>query len=79
MEGDDTPYLCVLAYAPTDSKISVEFTSDKNAIQQLAIDTTTALTSESGQKTIYQIDLTQEVYLKITREEGFPYFTKKTC
>lgn len=79
MEGDPTPYLCVLATAPADTKFSIEFTSDKNAIKQLAIDTTTALVSTHGQKTIYQIDTTQYIYLKITREEGFPYFSKKEC
>ncbi len=42
---DDTPYLCVLAIASSDTKFSIEFTSDKNGIRQLAIDTTTALSS----------------------------------
>jgi hypothetical protein len=79
MEGDSTPYLCVLAVAPSDSKFSIEWTSDKNTIKTLAIDTTTALSTISGQKTIYQIDTTQETYLKITRDEGFPYFSTKTC
>jgi hypothetical protein len=79
MEGDATPYLCVLATAPADTKFSIEFTSDKDAIKQLAIDTTTALSSSSGQKTLYQIDTSQYVYLKITREEGFPHFSSKIC
>lgn len=79
MEDDPTPYLCILATAQQDTKFSIEFTSDKDALRQLAIDTTTALSSEQGQKSLYQIDSSQYVYLKITREEGFPFLAKKTC
>ena len=79
MEGDPTPYLCVLVTAIEDCKFSIDFTSDKNSIHLLGIDTTTTLTSSSGQITIYKIDLRQYVYLKISRQEGFPYFQQKIC
>lgn len=79
MEGDPIPYLCVLATANEDTKFSIEFTSDKNAIKQLAIDTTTRLSSSKGQTSYFQIDTSQQVYLKISREEGFPHFAQKAC
>lgn len=59
MEGDNTPYLCILASAASDSKFSIEWTTDKNAIKTLAIDTTTALSASKGDKNLYQINLSQ--------------------
>lgn len=79
MEGDNTPFICLLATASSDSKFSVEWTSDKNSIKTLAIDTVAPLAAAAGEKHLYQIDVSQEVYLKIIRDEGFPYLTKKLC
>jgi hypothetical protein len=80
MESEEnTPYLCVLATAQTDSKISVEFTSDKESIKELAIDTTTPISPKSGDKNLFLIYLDQDVYVKISRESGFPFLISKKC
>lgn len=59
MEGDNTPFICILATASSDSKFSIEWTSDKNSIKTLAIDTVTPLSAASGEKHLYQIDVSQ--------------------
>lgn len=68
MESEDnTPYLCILATALSDAKITVEFTSDKSSTKELAIDTSTPLSPRSGDKNLFLIYLDQDVYVKITR------------
>lgn len=80
MESDDnTPYLCILATAQSDAKITVEFTSDKESIKEIAIDTSTPLSPKSGDKNMFLIYLDQNVYVKISREEGFPFLFSKKC
>lgn len=44
----------------------------------MAIDSTTTLKT-SNKDTLYYIDNSQEVYLKITRNSGFPYYQTKLC
>jgi|LakMenEpi03Aug12_release.lakeMendotaPanAssembly.Ray.scaffolds.fasta_scaffold466586_3 hypothetical protein len=69
MESEDnTPYLCILVSALTDSKITIEFSSDKSSTKELAIDTTTPLSPRSGDKNLFLIYLDQDVYVKISRE-----------
>jgi len=59
MEDDRDVYLCLLVQAKTDTKFSIEFTSDAEAIKTLYLDSSTTLRSDAGQSTFYQIDSTQ--------------------
>lgn len=39
MADDNNLYLCILAHAPTDTKFSIEFSSDQNGFKKLEVDT----------------------------------------
>ncbi len=71
-------YLCINAHADTDTKFNIEFTSDAEGLSNLAIDSTTTLKS-TGKVTYYQLDNSQEIYVKITRNSGFPFVNHKLC
>jgi hypothetical protein len=59
MEDDRDVSLCILVQAKTDTKFSIEFTSDAEAVKTLTLDSSYTLRSVAGQKTFYQIDSTQ--------------------
>lgn len=78
MEGDKNVYLCVLAHADKNAKFNIQFNSDGEGFKKLAIDSTTTLKG-ANKEALYYMDNSQEIYLKITRDQGFPYYQTKLC
>lgn len=78
MEGDKNVYLCILAQSDKNAKFNIEFNSNGEGFKKLAIDSTTTLKSASKSHLFY-MDNSQEIYLKITRDAGFPYYQTKLC
>lgn len=79
MEGHRNIHLWILVQAVSDSKFSIEFTSDSTAMKTLTLDSTYSLHTKGNQTNYYRIDASQEFQFKITRIEGFPFISTKTC
>jgi hypothetical protein len=78
IENDKNIYLCVLAEADQSSKFNIEFNSNGEGYKKLKIDTTTTLKAAEKQ-VLYYLDNSQETYLKISRNEGFPFYSTRLC
>jgi hypothetical protein len=79
MNEDKNPYICILAKAYQDSKISIEYTADDEIMKQVMLDSFHTVKSETNQVSLLQVDATSEFSLKVTRNEGFPYLSYKLC
>jgi hypothetical protein len=56
MEGDKSPYICILAYAYLESKFSIEFVSEVTDIKDIPIDTTTAVSLKRDEMRLFQVN-----------------------
>jgi len=59
MQDHRNVYLCIMAHAITDSKFTIEFTSDAEGMKMLTLDSTSTLKSDAKQVSFYQMDTTQ--------------------
>ncbi len=79
MEDDRDVYLCILATAFLDSKFSIQYSTESYNLKNMALDNFYIKKLASNEVALYQIEATQEFYLKVSRTEGFPYITTKMC
>lgn len=78
MGNDKNIYLCLLASASQSSKFNIEFNTNNEGFRKLKIDTTTTIKG-TGKTSFYYLDNSQEIYLKISRNQGFPFCDTKLC
>lgn len=79
MGEDRNIYLCLLAKAYTNTKLSLEYTSDEDSIKILDMDSFETATLDKSTTKLYQVSANQEYYIKFTRNKGFPFVSFAKC
>ena len=79
MESDKNPYICILAYAYTESKFSIEYVSESTNIKDIPLNTAMAVHMKKEESRMFQLNANSKSFLKIERTSGFPYISTKLC
>lgn len=79
MGEDRNIYLCLLAKAYTNTKLSIEYTSDEDSIKILDMDSFETVDVDKSSTKLYQVSANQEYYIKFTRNKGFPFVSFAKC
>ncbi len=72
-------YICLLVKAYTNTKITLEYTSDEESIKVLDMDSFETVNVEKGKPKLYQVSANQQYYIKFTRNKGFPFVSFAKC